>query len=112
MNKENYYKKIIEKMVFENPDKILVEFLKTLKNLFLDYLNKEVKEELVSNLTVFWYATHNKFSDQLILLNPKIKKLALAMDITDPDIKPEEKRKIIEELIKEVNNILERGLKS
>ena len=101
------YREKFEELVREEPKEVYVDFLRTLKNLFLDYLSGKIDDLTVSEITGLWYASYDKFSDGLIKINYKIKDLRAAMDITHPDFSNERKRKIIKELIRRVDEMLE-----
>jgi len=100
------YNKKIKELVFKEPEEVFEEFLNTLKSAFLDYLNGKVNEVTISKMTVLWYVAHDEFSNSLIKINPRIKDLGSAMDITHPDFSNSKKRAIIEGLVKKIDEIL------
>ena len=100
------YEQKFDELMKKNPTAVYSEFLKTLKSLFEDFIKGNVTDVTVSNITVDWYVNKEKFSNVLIKINPKIKELSLAMDITHPDYTQEEKVKIIKELIKKIDGMI------
>jgi hypothetical protein len=101
----NYDEKINE-LVKKKPEKVFNEFLLFLKRLYTDYLSDKVDDIIVSDLTVFWYASREDFSDSLIEIDKRIKDFRAGMDITHPDLSKKRKKEIVKELIKRVDEIL------
>lgn len=101
------YEKELANLTKEEPKKALPKFLNILKNQFEDFIAGKVSDVMVSDFTVFWYVGIEKFSDALIKINPKIKELSIAMDITHPDYSQEKKVEIIKGLIKKIDGMLQ-----
>ena len=100
------YEKELDRIVKEEPARVYHEFLRVIKGLFEDFVSGKVDALTVSNITVYWYVGKEEFSEGLILINPKVKELSLAMDITHPDYSKEKKIEIIKGLIKKINLML------
>lgn len=101
------YEKELDLLIKSEPTKVYLKFLITLKSLFSDFIAGKVSDIMVSNLTVHWYVAKEEFSDALIKINPKIKELSIAMDITHPDYSKEKKVEIIKGLIKKIDDSLQ-----
>lgn len=100
------YQKKLEEFVRQNPKGIFKEFLMFLRNMYKDYLSNNISDEVVSNSTVYWYATNDKFSDSLAKIDARIPDLKTGMDITHPNFSEEKKKQIVKELIRIIDEIL------
>jgi len=93
------YQQLFSKLVHKQPQEVFKEFLSLLEHLFSDYLKGKITDEDLSNLTVFWFATNDKFSDGLIRIDKRIKECGRAMDVTQPDVDEKKKKELIKHLL-------------
>lgn len=100
------WKKELDILIKKEPKNGFKEFLLFMRNKYTEYLSGNLSDEELSNITVYWYATNEKFGDSLIQIDKRIKNLSAAMDITHPDFTKERKKNIVKELINRINEII------
>jgi len=85
---------------------VMKEFLTKLKSVYEDFLQRKITDIEVSDATIYWCSTEEKFSDNLEKVEPRISGLNEAMDITHPDFSEDKKRKIISRMLGLVEELM------
>ncbi len=101
------YEQKINELIKGRSLQTIISFLIILKQLYDDYLNKKIDDVTLSNITIYWSSTLEKFAKFLFDFEPKIKDLRTGIDITHPDLSNEKKEQIIRDLAKQVDELLE-----
>jgi hypothetical protein len=100
------WKEKIDEFSEKKVEDVIREFLLFLKSKYEGFLNGDISDEEISNMTIYWLSTKERFSDSLIQKDRRIKELRAGMDITHPDFSKDRKNKIIKELINRINELI------
>ena len=93
--------------LLEQPLKsVFLSFLNFLKEIYVDFLEGNLTDLQVSDITVEWFVINENFSDSLVNIDKRIRQLRAGLDLTHTDISENRKKLIIKDMLEIVEEMI------